>query len=168
MTDPAGPEATERPAPAPPSDSAPHLLVVDDDNRIRTLLFRYLGEQGFRVSVAASAAEARKRLESFDFDLLILDVMMPGETGLEFTRWLRTQSSVPVLMLTARTETESRIRGLELGADDYVSKPFDPRELVLRINNILKRGMPAPARARTSEVRFGPFTFDGERMELKR
>ena len=158
----------DRPAAAPPLDGAPHLLVVDDDNRIRTLLHRYLGEQGFRVSVAASAIEARKRLEGFDFDLLIVDVMMPGESGLEFTGWLRKSSAVPVLMLTARSETESRIRGLELGADDYVPKPFDPRELVLRINNILKRGQTVTTRARGTEVRFGPFLFDLERQELKR
>ena len=120
------------------------------------------------MSVAASSLEARKKLGAIDFDLLIVDVMMPGETGLEFTRWLRTTSSVPVLMLTARTETDSRIAGLELGADDYVAKPFEPRELVLRINNILKRGMTVTSRARSAEIRFGPFTFDGERMELKR
>jgi two-component system phosphate regulon response regulator OmpR len=152
---------------APPADGAPHLLVVDDDNRIRTLLNRFLGEQGFRVSVAASAGEARRKLELIDFDLLIVDVMMPGETGLEFTRALRSISSVPILMLTARSEANSRIEGLELGADDYVSKPFEPRELVLRINNILRRGL-GVAKTKTSEIRFGPFTFDGDRMELKR
>jgi two-component system, OmpR family, phosphate regulon response regulator OmpR len=158
----------DRPQPAPPLDGAPHLLVIDDDNRIRTLLNRFLGEQGFRVSVAASAAEARKKLESFAFDLLVVDVMMPGESGLDFTKWLRGSSSVPILMLTARSETESRIRGLELGADDYVPKPFDPRELVLRINNILKRGQSVAPRGRSSEIRFGPFVFDADRQELKR
>jgi len=158
----------ERSISTPPADGAPHLLVIDDDNRIRTLLNRFLGEQGFRVSVAASALEARKKLEVIDFDLLVVDVMMPGETGLEFTRWLRTTSAVPILMLTARTEANSRIEGLELGADDYVAKPFEPRELVLRINNILRRGMTVSSRAKGSEIRFGPFAFDGERMELKR
>ncbi len=160
-------ESVERVA-TPPADSAPHLLIVDDDNRIRTLLQQFLSERGFRVSMAGSAAEARKKLELIDFDLLIVDVMMPGETGLEFTRWLRTTSSVPILMLTARSEANSRIAGLELGADDYVAKPFEPRELVLRINNILKRGMTVTSRPRGAEIRFGPFAFDVERMELKR
>jgi len=159
---------SERGPVSPPADGAPHLLVVDDDNRIRSLLNRFLGEQGFRVSVAASAMEARKKLEAIDFDLLIVDVMMPGETGLEFTRWLRSTSSVPILMLTARTEADARIAGLELGADDYLAKPFEPRELVLRINNILKRGTTATTRARGTEIRFGPFTFEAERLELKR
>lgn len=156
------------PSVAPPPDSAPHLFIIDDDSRIRTLLNKFLTDQGFRVTMAASAAEARKKLALIDFDLLIVDVMMPGETGLEFTAWLRTQSAVPVLMLTARSEAESRIKGLEIGADDYLAKPFEPRELVLRINNILKRGMTAQPRQKTSEIRFGPFVFDGERLELKR
>jgi two-component system phosphate regulon response regulator OmpR len=150
----------------PLPDEAPHLLVVDDDNRIRTLLSRFLGDQGFRVTVAESASEARKKLDAFDFDLLVLDVMMPGETGMDLTRSIRATSQVPILMLTARTETDSRIRGLELGADDYLAKPFDPRELVLRINNVLKRG--GPAKPKASEVRFGPFVFDIDRQELRR
>lgn len=151
----------------PLSDEAPHLLVVDDDNRIRSLLSRFLGEQGFRVTVAESATEARKKLEAFAFDLLVLDVMMPGETGMDLTKAIRAWSQVPILMLTARAETASRIEGLELGADDYLSKPFDPRELVLRINNILKRGI-VGARSKSSEVRFGPFVFDLDRSELRR
>ena len=156
-------------APPAPSDEAPHLLVVDDDSRIRTLISRFLAENGFRVTAAASAAEARKKLAIIDFDLLVLDVMMPGESGMDLTADLRRSSTVPILMLTARTETESRIRGLELGADDYLAKPFDPRELLLRINNILKRGAPAaPAKPRSSEMRFGPFVWDGERDELRR
>jgi two-component system phosphate regulon response regulator OmpR len=154
-----------RPVPLP--DEAPHLLVVDDDSRIRSLLSSFLGRQGFRVTVAEGAAEARKKLEAFDFDMLILDVMMPGETGMELTASLRTSSEVPILMLTALSETESRIRGLELGADDYLSKPFDPRELILRITNILKRGAP-PARPKSAEIRFGAFAFHLERQELKR
>ena len=168
MTDVKAAEVTERSFPAP-ADSAPHLLVVDDDNRIRSLLNRFLGEQGFRVSVAASAEEARRKMEAFDFDLLVLDVMMPGESGLDLARAIRASSSVPILMLTARAEIESRILGLEIGADDYVPKPFDPRELVLRINNILKRGQGvAASRPRGNEVRFGPFAYDIERAELKR
>ncbi|MDR3373956.1 MAG: response regulator transcription factor [Ancalomicrobiaceae bacterium] len=168
MTDVKPGEVAERSFPAP-ADSAPHLLVVDDDNRIRSLLNRFLGEQGFRVSVAASAEEARRKMEAFDFDLLVLDVMMPGESGMDLARAIRASSSVPILMLTARAEIESRIRGLEIGADDYVPKPFDPRELVLRINNILKRGQSAAAsRPRGNEVRFGPFAYDIERAELKR
>ena len=157
----------ETPRPAPLADEAPHLLVVDDDSRIRTLLSRYLGDQGFRVTVAESAAEARRKLEAFDFDLLILDVMMPGESGMDLTAAIRRTSEVPILMLTARTETDNRIRGLELGADDYVAKPFDPRELILRINNILKRGSSA-AKPKSGEVRFGAFAFHLERQELRR
>lgn len=156
---------TARPQPLP--DEAPHLLVVDDDNRIRTLLSRFLGEHGFRVTVAQSAEDARRKLEAFAFDLLILDVMMPGESGLELTASLRKSSQVPILMLTARSEAESRILGLELGADDYLAKPFEPRELILRVNNILKRGSGAP-RPKSAEVRFGAFTFHLERQELRR
>ncbi|MDK9695018.1 MAG: response regulator transcription factor [Siculibacillus sp.] len=151
-----------------PSDEAPHLLVVDDDSRIRTLISRFLAEHGFRVTIAASAAEARKKLAIIDFDLLVLDVMMPGESGMEFTADLRRSSAVPILMLTARSETESRIRGLELGADDYLAKPFDPRELLLRINNILKRGTVAPPKAKAGEIRFGAFVWDVDRDELRR
>ncbi|MCE1237780.1 MAG: response regulator transcription factor [Hyphomicrobiales bacterium] len=150
-----------------PADEAPHLLVVDDDNRIRTLISRFLTENGFRVTAAQSAEEARKKMGIIDFDLLIVDVMMPGENGMDFTASIRRGSSVPILMLTARSEIENRIRGLELGADDYLAKPFDPRELLLRLNNILKRGGPAP-RPRAKELRFGPFVWDGEREELRR
>jgi two-component system phosphate regulon response regulator OmpR len=148
-------------------DDAPHLLVVDDDRRIRTLLSRYLGEHGFRVTSAADAADARRRLGGLAFDLLIVDVMMPGENGMELTRSLRETMNVPILMLTARAETENRIQGLEYGADDYLPKPFEPRELLLRINNILRRGTP-PARPLVELVSFGPFTFHRERLELKR
>lgn len=150
-----------------PGDEAPHLLVVDDDSRIRTLITRFLTENGFRVTAAQSAEEAGKKMAIIDFDLLIVDVMMPGESGMDFTARIRRGSAVPILMLTARSETESRIRGLELGADDYLAKPFDPRELLLRINNVLKRGAPAP-RPRARELRFGPFVWDAERDELRR
>jgi two-component system phosphate regulon response regulator OmpR len=133
------------PVPVPPADDAPHLLVVDDDRRIRDLLSRYLSSEGYRVTTAETAAAARAKLASLSFDLLILDVMMPGETGYEFARSIRQSSSVPILMLTARDAAESRITGLESGADDYVAKPFEPRELSLRIANILRRAKPAAA-----------------------
>jgi len=147
-------------------DDAPHLLVVDDDNRIRTLLTRYLSANGFRVTAAASAAEARRQISSLAFDLLVVDVMMPGETGLEFTEALRQTSKVPILMLTARAEVPHRIRGLEVGADDYLAKPFEPRELLLRITSILRRGVQQAALIMES-ISFGPFTFHVERGELK-
>ncbi len=150
-----------------PRDEAPHLLVVDDDSRIRTLITRFLTEAGFRVTAAQSAEEARKKMAIIDYDLLVVDVMMPGESGMDFTASVRAGSTVPILMLTARSETESRIQGLSLGADDYLAKPFDPRELLLRINNILKRGGPAP-KPRPKELRFGAFVWDGEREELRR
>jgi two-component system phosphate regulon response regulator OmpR len=148
-------------------DDAPHLLVVDDDMRIRTLLTRFLTANGFRVTAAASAAEARRRIAGIAFDLLVVDVMMPGETGLEFTEALRTTSSVPILILTARSEVPHRIRGLEVGADDYLAKPFEPRELLLRITSILRRGA-QPVAPIVESIRFGPFTFHVERGELKR
>jgi two-component system phosphate regulon response regulator OmpR len=116
-----------------------HILVVDDDTRLRGLLQRFLTDNGFLVSQAADAAEARRALESLEFDLLVVDVMMPGEDGMSLTRSLRESKDVPVLMLTAMADAEDRINGLETGADDYLSKPFDPRELLLRINAILRR-----------------------------
>jgi two-component system phosphate regulon response regulator OmpR len=151
----------------PVTDDAPHLLIVDDDSRIRSLLSRYLGEHGFRVTGAANAAEARRRLAGLAFDLLIVDVMMPGEDGMNLTQSLRETMNVPILMLTARSETESRIRGLEFGADDYLAKPFEPRELLLRINSILRRGA-TTTKPLIEHVRFGPFTFHRERLELRR
>lgn len=153
--------------PSRPDDDAPHILVVDDDTRIRSLLKQFLAEQGFRVSVAATAAEARRRLEGLDFDLIVLDVMMPGESGVELTTSLREKKSVPILMLTALAETDSRVQGLEAGADDYLPKPFDPRELVLRINNILRRGGPTPT-PKLEQIVFGPYSFQIARRELKR
>lgn len=150
-----------------PSDDASHLLVVDDDTRIRELLNRYLMEQGFRVTVAGDADEARRKLRGLDFDLIIMDVMMPGESGLTLTKSLRDIRTVPILMLTALAESNARIEGLEAGADDYLSKPFEPRELVLRINNILRRNAPAKA-PKIEQVIFGPFTFSVVRKELRR
>ncbi|RCW28248.1 two-component system phosphate regulon response regulator OmpR [Ciceribacter lividus] len=149
------------------ADDAPHLLVVDDDTRIRDLLHRYLTEQGFRITVAADAGEARRKLEGLNFDLLVLDVMMPGESGLSLTRSIADEKSIPVILLTARSEAESRIAGLEAGADDYLAKPFDPRELVLRINNILRRNTVADA-PKIEQVMFGPYTFSLSRRELKK
>ncbi|MDH3475266.1 MAG: response regulator [Rhodospirillales bacterium] len=144
----------------------PHILVVDDDSRLRELLRRYLVEQGFRVTTSKDADAARSRLESFAFDLLVLDIMMPGETGLEMTRALRRDSEVPILLLTAMGEAEDRIEGLASGADDYLPKPFEPRELVLRINAILRRlRPPAPE---LPAVSFGAFSFDLARQELRR
>src|SRR5215510_12394133 len=154
---------------APPvalPDNAPHLLVVDDDRRIRDLLSRFLYSEGYRVTTADNAADARAKLESLSFDLLVLDVMMPGETGFQLAKSLRANSAVPILMLTAKAETESRIIGLEIGADDYVPKPFEPRELSLRIANILKRAQTAPAPL-PETVRFGEFVFHLGRGELK-
>ena len=156
------------PAPlASPADDAPHLLVVDDDRRIRDLLSRYLIGEGYRVTTADTAAQARAKLDGLSFDLLILDVMMPGESGFDLAKSIRVNSAVPILMLTARSEIDNRIKGLELGADDYVPKPFEPRELSLRIANILKRAQPAPA-ATLETVRFGEFLFHLERGELRK
>jgi two-component system phosphate regulon response regulator OmpR len=149
-------------------DDAPHLLVVDDDRRIRDLLSRFLSNEGYRITTAETAADARAKLKGLSFDLLVLDVMMPGETGFEFARSLREISSVPILMLTARDAAESRIKGLEMGADDYLSKPFEPRELSLRIANILKRAQPAAPPPAAEQVGFGPFIFHIGRGELRK
>lgn len=148
------------------SDLEPHLLVVDDDARLRELLRRYLSESGFRITTAANAAEARAKLASFAFDLAVLDVMMPGENGLDLTRDLRLEGRLPVLLLTAMAEPEDRVNGLEQGADDYLSKPFEPRELLLRIRNLLQRRPTSDAAAR--QVRFGGCRFDLTRSELFR
>jgi len=153
--------------PASPPDDAPHLLVVDDDRRIRDLLSRFLASEGYRVTTAETAADARAKLKGLSFDLVVLDVMMPGETGFDLAKALRGDSNVPILMLTARDAAESRIRGLEIGADDYLSKPFEPRELSLRIANILKRAQPA-APSPAESVRFGPFVYHLARGELRK
>ena len=137
-----------------------HILVIDDDERLRVLLRRFLEESGFRVTDAGSAQEARSILQGMAFDILVVDVMMPGETGIEFLADLRKDDPVPALFLTARSETESRIEGLEAGADDYMSKPFEPRELVLRIQRILQRNVLNEQKTSANDVRFGPFHFD--------
>jgi two-component system phosphate regulon response regulator OmpR len=151
----------------PLPDNAPHLLVVDDDQRIRELLSRYLTEHGYRVTTAGSSTDARAKLEGLTFDLLVLDIMMPGESGLDLARSIRNGSTVPILMLTARAETEDRITGLETGVDDYITKPFDPRELLLRINNVLRRSA-IPQLPTIETVRFGNFTFHIESGDLLR
>jgi two-component system phosphate regulon response regulator OmpR len=148
-----------------PDDNAPHILVIDDDSRIRDLLARYLHDHGFRVTTAVDTASARATMRSLAFDLLILDVMMPQESGIDFAKTLREESQVPILMLTARAEPNQRIEGLETGVDDYLAKPFDPRELLLRVGNVLRRGSTAPA---SGEVRMGDLVFHISRGELKR
>lgn len=143
----------------------PHILVVDDDDRLRELLRQYLSENGFRVTTAEHAEDARARLRGLEFDLLVLDVMMPGEDGLALTESLRQISRVPILLLTAMGEPEDRVQGLERGADDYMTKPFEPRELVLRIQTILRRNvMVAP----DPVVSIGEFDFNVSRQELRR
>lgn len=146
-----------------------HLLVVDDDDRIRELLKEYLTREGYRVTGAAHAAAARRLMELIEFDLVVLDVMMPGESGLELTSWVRTKaelSATPVLLLTARGEPNDRIEGLSRGADDYMGKPFEPKELSLRIDAILRRTGGKPVTPR--EIRLGDAVFDTERLELTR
>ncbi len=154
-------------APGPLPGAGRHLLVVDDDDRIRDLLKQYLARAGFRVTGARDAAAARRLLATLDFDLLVFDVMMPGEDGLALTRWLRAEAApkgqTPVLMLTARGEAEDRIGGLSAGADDYLPKPFEPQELLLRIEAILRRAAP---RAGARRLSLGRCAFDLGRGEL--
>ena len=169
-------ETTEKPAAvsstpekekgAPPNDDAAHILVIDDDSRIRSLLKKYLADHGYRVSTAASGPDARTLMEGLSFDLLVVDVMMPGETGLELTADLRSRSNIPILMLTALAESTERIIGLGAGGDDYLPKPFEPRELLLRINNILKRAPSDPIAP--EEIAIGDLTFHIARGELRR
>ncbi len=146
--------------------SAPHLLIVDDDARIRDLLRRFLIRHGLLVSVAADAAAARRLLAGLAFDLIVLDVMMPGEDGISLTRALRAQSDTPILLLTARGEASDRIAGLEAGADDYLPKPFEPRELLLRINAILRRVPEAEPDAAPQVLHLGAMRYDPARDEL--
>ena len=148
--------------PAPPR----HLLVVDDDDRLRSLLKEFLSRAGFRVTAAADAAAARRLLGALDFDMAVLDVMMPGEDGFSLARGIRDDGALPILMLTARGRPDDRIEGLSLGADDYLAKPFEPQELLLRIEAVLRRTGP---RAETPRyVTLGQFAFDTERAELSR
>jgi two-component system, OmpR family, phosphate regulon response regulator OmpR len=151
------------------SENDAHLLIVDDDERIRGLLQKFLVRNGFLVSAARDAAHARRLLMGLDFDMIELDVMMPGEDGVSLTRGIRETSTVPILLLTARSETEDRIAGLEAGADDYLAKPFEPKELLLRINAILRR-MPEPAsqEAAPKLMTLGAVRYDIERGEMWR
>jgi two-component system phosphate regulon response regulator OmpR len=153
-----------------PVDELPHVLIVDDDKRLRELLGSFLSANGCRVSAVSGAAEARLRMRGMTFDLLVLDVMMPGETGLEFAASLRAdRNNVPILMLSARAEIEDKIDGLSAGVDDYLTKPFEPRELLLRVQAILKRhALNQPADVELIEVSFGEFSFNLVRGELRR
>lgn len=153
------------PAATPNAARGRHLLVVDDDDRIRELLKEYLARAGFRVTAAADAGRARKLLQTLDFDLAVLDVMMPGEDGLSLSRWVRGRGPTPILMLTARGEASDRIAGLSTGVDDYLVKPFEPQELLLRIEAILRRAHASPSSRRDS-VSLGRFSFDLDRSEL--
>jgi two-component system phosphate regulon response regulator OmpR len=152
-----------------PHAEAHHLLVVDDDPRLRDLLRRFLEREGFRVTAAGDAAEARHMLKLMHFDLIVLDVMMPGESGLDLTEAVRRERDVPVVLLTARGAPEDRIAGFERGADDYLAKPFEPRELLLRIRTILRRlATTASPAAPAGPVRLGEATFDPARGLLTR
>ena len=144
-------------------EDIPHILVVDDDNRLRELLRKFLTENDFRVTSSANAAEARNILRSLKFDLLVLDIMMPGESGLELTSVLRETSRVPILLLTAMGESEHRIDGLERGADDYLAKPFEPRELLARIRSILRRVSPQVGK---TLIILGKYQYDPLRQQL--
>jgi two-component system phosphate regulon response regulator OmpR len=163
---------SERADEQPIAPDAAHLLIVDDDSRIRALLARYLTMQGYRVTTAASSADAKAKMHSLAFDILVLDVMMPGGSGIALARHVRTSeagASVPIIFLTAKGEVDDRIEGLEAGGDDYVAKPFDPRELTLRVANLLRRSKERdiPA-AQHRVVRFGEFRFDVAHGDLHR
>ncbi|MFN3722736.1 MAG: response regulator [Paracoccaceae bacterium] len=145
-----------------------HLLVVDDDERIRGLLQKFLIRNGFLVSVARDAAQARRLLGGLEFDMIVLDVMMPGEDGITLTRDLRQRMQTPILLLTAKGETASRIEGFEAGADDYLGKPFEPKELLLRINAILRRVPVVRADTAPKVLHLGPVRYDMDRGELWR
>ena len=146
--------------------TASHILVVDDDRRLRELLQKFLVENGFMVTTVEDAAEARARLKGLTFDLIVLDVMMPGESGLELTQYLRAGNDVPILLLSAMGEAGDRVAGFESGADDYLAKPFEPRELLLRIASILRRAGPPPEAP--TAVRFGDYVFDPAQSELRK
>ena len=143
-----------------------HLLIVDDDERIRGLLQKFLIRQGFCVTAARDAAHARRLLAGLEFDMIVLDVMMPGEDGITLTRSLRETIRTPILLLTAKSETEDRIAGLEAGADDYLAKPFEPKELLLRINAVLRRMPKAEEVSGPKYLHLGRFRYDAERGEL--
>jgi two-component system, OmpR family, phosphate regulon response regulator OmpR len=144
----------------------PHILVVDDDTRLRTLLKKFLRQSGYMVSAAANAGEARRQMGALTFDLLVVDVMMPGEDGYALTKTIRATSAVPILMLTAMGEANDRIKGLELGVDDYMAKPFEPKELVLRIGSILRRAPPPAQETSKTELKLGACRYDLARKQL--
>jgi len=148
----------------------PMILVIDDDTRLRNLLAKFLQDNGFEISIAKDTNEARLILSSKTFDMLIVDVMMPSENGIEFTQNFRKNSSTPIIMLTARGETEDRIKGLEVGADDYIQKPFEPKELLLRINNVLKRSDRAFSKSfcTSGDISFGEFSFNISDLRLRK
>ena len=146
------------------SDITYNLLVVDDDERIRNLLRQYLINQGFFVSTASDSEEARNKIKLMRFDLIVLDIMMPGDDGLILTREIRNNSLTPIILLTAKSGTESKIEGLELGADDYLTKPFNPKELLLRILSVLKRS--TIEETIENEIYFGDFILNIEKREL--
>lgn len=149
------------------SGADPHLLIVDDDERIRGLLQKFLMRNGFMVTGARDAAHARRLLAGLEFDLIVLDVMMPGEDGVSLTRSLRERMTTPILLLTARGETSDRITGLEAGADDYLAKPFEPKELLLRINAVLRRVPRVPVQPAGPKVlHLGNVRYDIDRGEL--
>jgi two-component system, OmpR family, phosphate regulon response regulator OmpR len=152
-----------------PADDAHHLLIVDDDKRIRSLLSQFLRSNGYRVTTAESATDARTQMQGIAFDLIVLDVMMPGESGFQFAEKLRATNDIPILMLTALGDVNDRIRGFEIGVDDYLAKPFDPRELLLRIGSIMRRFTAQPPQLKPGtpeQVSFGRFRFNVSRLEL--
>jgi two-component system phosphate regulon response regulator OmpR len=150
---------------APFAETPAHLLVVDDDDRIRSLLKRYLSGLGYSVTTANDAKHARKLMDALTFELIILDVMMPGEDGVSLTRAVRGQNETPIILLTARGDAPQRIEGLSAGADDYLGKPFEPEELALRVGAILKRARPAPA---ADVLNLGSASWNNSRDELRR
>lgn len=169
MSEEPSPTSAHQASPQISTGAQPHILVIDDDKRLRDLIGRYLTEQGYRVTTAVDAADARAKLAGITFDLLVVDIMMPGENGLDLTRALREKTLVPILLLTAMGEATDRISGLETGADDYLVKPFEPRELVLRINAILKRAhQRASGPTKVGAVKFGAFVFEIERRRLSK
>ena len=150
------------------TDDAPHILVIDDDRRLSDLLRKYLSDNGFRVTVAAEAGEARQRMSGLRFDLLVLDRMMPGESGLDFAKSLRTTDSVPILMLTAMDEVDARIDGLEAGVDDYLAKPFALDELLARVRALLRRNRSLESQSEEAPLCFGDLSLDRQARQAHR
>ena len=143
-----------------------HILVVDDDDKIRSLIKQYLIEKGFLISTAENAENAKKIIEIFNFNLIILDVMMPGQSGYDLTKELKESKNIPIILLTAKGEVENRIHGLELGADDYLGKPFDPKELLLRVKNVIKMNLD-PNKVLSSKIGEAEFNLNKMIIKLK-